>query len=137
MVVRLYKARRGVAARWALRDSILVSGDLMRIQLLTFAGCAHADAARELLARVLASSDAVHVVEDIDTGASGTPEHYREYGSPTILVDGEPIGGGEPIEGSCCRLYRDEQGRLVGVPPESALRAALVQRARPRRAAGT
>ena len=127
-----------MAARWALRDPILVSGDLMRIQLLTFAGCAHADAARELLARVLATSDAVHVVEDIDTGASGTPQHYREYGSPTILVDGEVIGGGEPpIEGSCCRLYRDGQGRLVGVPPESALRAALAQRARPRRAAGT
>jgi glutaredoxin len=108
----------------------------MRIQLLTFMGCAHAAAARDLLARVLASTDALHVVEEIDTQAAATPERYRRYGSPTILVDGEPIGGGEaPPEGSCCRLYRDEAGRLVGVPTESALRAALERAAQPPRTA--
>ena len=41
----------------------------MRIQLLTFPGCANAAAARELLVRVLGSSDAAPAFEEVDTQA--------------------------------------------------------------------
>ena len=98
----------------------------MRIQLLMFEGCAQVAAARELLSRVLATSGGAAAFEEVDTGAAGTPERYRAYASPTILVDGEPIGGAVR-HGSCCRLYQDDAGRLVGVPSEAALRSALAR----------
>jgi hypothetical protein len=103
----------------------------MRIQLLTFEGCAHAEAARDLLSRVLASSGASVAFEEVDTHAPATPERYRGFASPTILVDGEAIDGAEALHGSSCRLYRDESGRLVGLPSEGALRSALARAARP------
>jgi hypothetical protein len=98
----------------------------MRIQLLMFEGCAQVAAARELLSRVLATSGGAAAFEEVDTGAAGTPERYRAYASPTILVDGEPIGGAVR-HGSCCRLYQDDAGRLVGVPSEAVLRSALAR----------
>ena len=98
----------------------------MRIQLLTFPGCANAAAARELLARVLAGSGLAPAFEELDTQAEATPEAYRAYASPTILVDGVAIGGAETQAGSCCRLYLDDAGRrLVHLPSETALRQAL------------
>ena len=107
----------------------------MRIQLLTFPGCAHAPAARELLARVLAGEGLAF--EEIDTEAPGAPERYRSYASPTILVDGVAVGGGVLGPACCCRLYLDDSGRLVGLPSEAALRSALDRAARPPHAAAT
>src|SRR5215471_3091310 len=96
----------------------------MRIQLLTFPACVNAAAARALLSRVLATSGNGHGFEEIDTQAADTPEPYRSYASPTILVDGVAVGGGDPRDGSwgacCCRLYLDEDGRLGGLPSETA-----------------
>jgi hypothetical protein len=100
----------------------------MRIQLLTFPGCANAAAARELLARVLRSSGVEHGFEELDTHAAATPEPYRAYASPTILVDGVAVGGEARATG-CCRLYLDDLGnggrRLAGLPSEHTLRLAL------------
>lgn len=105
----------------------------MRIQLLTFPGCAHALAARELLDRVLA--DEGLAFEEIDTEAPGAPERYRSYASPTILVDGVAVGGGASGP-ACCRLYLDDSGRkLVGLPSEAAVRAAMAEAGRGRTAA--
>jgi hypothetical protein len=109
----------------------------MRIQLLTFPGCESAPAARELLSRVLAATGSGHVFEEVDTQAAGTPERYRSYASPTILVDGVPIGGDERRNGSCCRLYVDDSGRLVGVPSEAAVRSAMARAGRATRAGAT
>src|SRR5262245_16877822 len=103
----------------------------MRIQLVMFEGCAHVAAARELLSRVLSTVGGPASYEEVDTEAAGTPERYRAYASPTILVDGEPIDG-EARHGNCCRLYQDDAGRLVGVPSEAALRSALARAARAR-----
>src|SRR5262245_55878604 len=98
----------------------------MRIQLLTFPGCANALAARELLVRVLGSYGAAF--EEVDVESTATPESYRSYASPTILVDGVPVGGPPVRGGACCRLYVDDSGeRLVGLPPERLLRSALAR----------
>ena len=106
----------------------------MRIQLLTFPGCANAPVARELLTRVLAGEGLAF--EEIDTEAPGALERHRAYASPTILVDGIAVGGAAG-PGSCCRLYPDDSGRkLVGLPSEAVVRAA-VNAGRRRRTAAT
>lgn len=99
----------------------------MKVQLLTFSGCPHAAAAREMIQNVLSSSGIRASLEEVNTTAPETPERLRGWGSPTILIDGYDIEGQEtPISGGC-RLYRDAAGRLQGSPPEATLRAALAR----------
>ena len=106
----------------------------MKVQLLTFPGCPNAAAARALLQRVMSSSGIDADIVEVNTGAPETPEGLRGWGSPTILVDGADVGGQKAPENPSCRLYRDEEGRLRGTPPEGLLRAALNLAARGGRA---
>ena len=97
----------------------------MKVQLLTFAGCPNAEAARETLRSALAAPEIAAPVEEVDTNAPETPESLRRWGSPTILIDGADVEGLETPTGASCRLYRDEAGRLRGTPSVDRLRLAL------------
>ena len=97
----------------------------MRIQFITFSGCPNALAAREALGRVLAASGIAGVIEDVDTSDPSTPEALRNWGSPTVLIDGVDAGGSDGPEGPGCRLYVDEHGVLQPIPPESMILAGL------------
>lgn len=97
----------------------------MRVQLLTFPGCPNAEAAREVLQRVLTASRIDARIEEVDTTAPDAPDELRGWGSPTILVNGADAGGLDVPTGTSCRLYRDEDGRPRGTPPEALLRTAL------------
>jgi len=97
----------------------------VRVQLLTFAGCPNAESARRTLRSVLASAGITTTIEEVDTNAPETPERLREWGSPTILIDGADVEGLETPLGASCRLYRDEAGRHRGTPSEVRLRLAL------------
>jgi hypothetical protein len=102
----------------------------MKVQLLSFPGCPNADAARGVLKRSLASLRLSQAIEEVDVTAADTPEHLREWGSPTILINDVDVGGESGPSGSSCRLY--EAGGdpyLRGAPPESLVLAAL-ERAR-------
>lgn len=47
-------------------------------------------------------------------------------GSPTLLVDGvDPFAAGECACGVSCRLYRDDDGRMVSAPSVEQLRVAI------------
>lgn len=58
------------------------------------------------------------------------PPHARGYGSPAVLVDGRDVAAHEPGAKECCRLYRDGEGRLSGVPSADQIAAALAKAAR-------
>ena len=100
-------------------------GSTMRIQLLTFRGCANAGPARAVLLRTLVSLSVPVRVEEIDLDARDTPRAMRRHGSPTVLVNGAAVGEWVTSEGRACRLYRDPAGGLIGHPPASAIRAAV------------
>ena len=52
--------------------------------------------------------------------------------SGQVLIDGEDIStDGVVVDAQSCRLYRDEDGRLTGAPPEFSIATAL-KRARGR-----
>lgn len=97
----------------------------VRIQVITFPGCPNASAARSLVERAVADSGIVAAIEVIDTSAPDAPASLREWGSPTILVNGEDVGGERESTGPSCRLYRDDDGRMHGVPSSTLLSAAL------------
>jgi hypothetical protein len=78
----------------------------MRVQLLFFEGCPHVDAARRALREGLDSTGLGDVVvEQIDVDAASTPVELRDWGSPTILIDGVDIAGERGPTGRSCRLY--------------------------------
>ncbi len=61
------------------------------------------------------------ITTDVEAAASGMA------GSPTLLIDGaDPFGSPDDCGcGVACRLYRDDDGRLVPVPSAEQLRRAL------------
>jgi len=97
----------------------------MKVQLITFAGCPNADSARELLRRTLLRAGLEATFEEIDSLSPLAPEHLREWGSPTILIDGVDVGGEQKPAGRSCRFYRDAAGGLQGSPPEPVLLRAI------------
>jgi hypothetical protein len=97
----------------------------MKVQLVTFGGCPNADATRQALRRNMSVAGLEPIFEEIDSTARETPELLRDWGSPTVLIDGVDVGGHEKPTGRSCRLYRDGVGGMHGSPPESLLLAAI------------
>ena len=96
------------------------------IELIYFPGCPNVAAAREALGRAFSALNLPPQWTEFQTDDPALPDHARGYGSPTILVDGRDVFGGEgPGSASSCRLYLDELGRPAGSPPLERIVAAL------------
>jgi hypothetical protein len=72
------------------------------IRLLIFKGCPLAHAARDSLQKALAEVG-ITIYQEIDILDPATPEDLRRWASPTILVDGVDISGGDPADNVACR----------------------------------
>ncbi len=76
----------------------------MRVELVYFEGCPNAVTARENIraaVRVLGQS---LEWEERDLMDPSTPESFKRYGSPTVLVDGEDVTGVQAGNGAmACR----------------------------------
>lgn len=101
----------------------------VRVEVLVFDGCPHAEAAMQLAHTVAARLGPGIAVERVDVD---TPERAAEVafpGSPSIRVNGMDIEGKATSAGRlCCRTY--EGG--AGVPPEWLLEAAVLRALAPR-----
>lgn len=97
-----------------------------KVELIYDAGCPNVEAARQQLRRAFQELGQPPDWEEWDRGAPSSPAHARQYGSPTILVDGKDVAGASPSDGAaCCRVYRSGHGGLQGVPPIDAITSAL------------
>ena len=98
------------------------------VEVLTFAGCPHAEPALELVRRVVADAGVVATVRRVDVRDSEAAAAHRFLGSPTIRVNGRDIEPGAQEERGeyvlSCRVYRTPSG-LKGEPDERWLRDAL------------
>lgn len=75
-----------------------------KIQFLAFDGCPLADDAKRAL------DDAIERLglgsyEVIDLLDPKTPESLKNWGSPTILVNGRDVAGSTPGDSMGCRVY--------------------------------
>lgn len=60
-----------------------------------------------------------------ETGDPKAPARVRDFGSPTLLVDGRDVAGAPADEaGHCCRIYSLD-GASPGVPPLATIVTAL------------
>jgi hypothetical protein len=96
----------------------------MQVQLLYFEGCPHVAKARHVLHAALAACALPEVaVEELDVEAPTTPAELRDWGSPTILVNGADVAGEEAPSGRSCRLYAG--GESAGVPQRALIERKL------------
>jgi glutaredoxin len=102
-----------------------------QIEVLTFAGCPHAQQALELVERIVAELELEASIRHVDVSDLEQAEAHRFLGSPTIRVNGRDIepGIGERTDYTlACRIYRTETG-ANGEPDEHWLRHALFESA--------
>ena len=97
----------------------------MELALLTVPACPNAAAFEERLAAALAGHPTV-VVRRREVADEREAAEAGMHGSPTLLIDGvDPFAQPGQAPSVSCRLYRDADGHLAGVPPVEALRQAL------------
>jgi arsenate reductase len=101
----------------------------VRVEVLVFDGCPHAEAALHLACAVAQRLGPGIAVERVDVD---TPEKAAELGflgSPSIRVNGADLEGKTASAGRlCCRTYEDGSG----VPSEWLLEAAVLRALSPR-----
>lgn len=93
---------------------------MKRVELIWHRGCPNAATARTALMRAFSKTNSPAQWQEWCVDDPECPEEFRQYGSPTILIDGKDIDGLEPdAQGetrSACRVYQDESGVLSGSP---------------------
>ena len=102
------------------------------VELIYDRDCPNIARARTMLRAALEKLGAAPVWKEWDREDPATPAERRQYGSPTVLVDGQDVGcdeqGSAQVDGSACRVYPDEHGCLCGAP-SAALIADAIERA--------
>lgn len=97
------------------------------IELIYDSTCPNVPAARDRLSEVLSSLGITEGWREWERSSPEAPNYALNYGSPTILVNGEDVAGATGDVGcGACRVYVDpESGRFDGVPSAAALRAVI------------
>lgn len=97
-----------------------------RIELIYAPDCPHLELIRDRLVRALRAAGLGDEWQEWDQADGKSPDYTRDYASPTILIDGADVStDGVEVDAQSCRLYRTEDGRLTGAPPEFVIVTAL------------
>ena len=101
----------------------------MNVELLYDQQCPNLMAARENLSQALASMNLPATWAEWEQASQEAPPYARQFGSPTVLINGLEITGVLPSPNvSCCRLYEGS-----GAPSAELIRAALQNATVPKR----
>ena len=99
------------------------------IELIYDSDCPNVAATRHQLLCAFTALGLAPEWREWDRDEPDSPVHVRNYGSPTILVDGKDIAGTEAEpEASCCRIYSNAEGQASGVPALAQIKSALLAR---------
>lgn len=97
----------------------------MKIRLLHVPDCPNLGPLTERLNELLRDRPEV-AVESLEVSDEDQATLLGMAGSPTVLIDGvDPFAEPGRTSSVSCRLYRDDEGRVSGVPSVDMLRSAL------------
>jgi len=98
------------------------------IEFIYDAGCPNVEKTRAQLGRALDEHSLPREWREWERSDPAAPPYARKWPSPTILVAGRDIAGGEGIDGVAgCRVYVDERGSVQGVPSVEQIKAAVAK----------
>jgi mercuric ion transport protein len=89
------------------------------VELVYDRDCPNVERAREMIRAALHEVGADPVWTEWDRESIETPTNRRQFGSPTVLVNGHDIGcddGDVMPAANACRVYLDASGCLCGAP---------------------
>jgi glutaredoxin len=104
---------------------------IMRIEILTFEGCPHANATRELVRRAVHLEAVDAAVEFVEVSTFEIARRMRFLGSPSVRIDGEDVerpADDPSAYGLMCRTYRCATG-VAQTPSIEIIRMAIRRRA--------
>lgn len=81
---------------------------MLKVELLYFVGCPHIERARTAIFAA-GVSDFV----EIDQGTLPEVHCYRDYSSPTILVNGKAVAGSKSKAAACSLINWDEVSNKI------------------------
>lgn len=88
--------------------------NVIQIELIYDSSCPNIEAARAVLSEALAKAGLPAHWQEWNKDWPTSPEYARNYGSPTILVNGRDVVGVEPEpDADCCRVYFDHGDKRV------------------------
>ncbi len=103
--------------------------EAVRIEVLAFDGCPHAEAATQLAHKVAGRLGPGITVDRVEVDSPERAAELGFLGSPSIRVNGKDVEGKTTSSGRlCCRTY--EGG--FGIPPEWLVEAAVLRALAPR-----
>jgi mercuric ion transport protein len=98
---------------------------MYHVTLIYDPDCPNVEAARQALREALTQSGEPPAWQEWNRADPASPSSARQYGSPTILVNGEDVAGAAPVQADCCRVYADPAGQLRGVPAVGVILTGL------------
>lgn len=100
------------------------------IELIYDLDCPNVKDTREHLLQAFTQTQQEPQWKEWDRAGVDSPDYAGHFGSPTILVDGKDVAGELPTtEANCCRMYKDEEGNMSGVPSVEMIARSLIQNA--------
>lgn len=97
----------------------------MQVELIWQRDCPNVPAARQNLMKAFSIAGVPARWQEWCLDEAECPEHAREFGSPSILVDGVDIVGIPAGNGQSCRLYPAADGSLLGAPAAEVIASTL------------
>ncbi len=98
----------------------------MRVELIYDMDCPNVKNARAQLLSAFSTAGVSPIWTEWNRASPDSPGYVRNFGSPTILVDGLDVDpDNEAPSASCCRLYPSRSGTLSGVPEVERIVSAL------------
>ncbi len=99
---------------------------MIKVELIYDSDCPNVAPARDVLKQALTQAGLDAKWQEWGRGDVKSPGYVQRYGSPTILIEGKDIAG-ESSEDSCrsCRVYKDENGKLGGIPSVKLISTAI------------
>ena len=96
------------------------------IDLIYRPGCSNIGATRVNLLTALTRARLPARWREWNADDPETPRVFRDYGSPTVLIDGRDVAAsGIGASGASCRIYATELGAAAGVPTARTIMQAL------------
>ena len=101
----------------------------LTVELVYDRDCPNVDRARAMIRAALREVGADPVWREWDRESADTPNDLRQFGSPTVLVNGRDVGCDEnemaQADANACRVYLDTNGCVCGAPSSRLIVEAI------------
>ena len=99
---------------------------MTKVELIYHTDCPNLEPARETLGLALEELQMDRDWVEWNSDEEDAPSYAKQYGSPTILINGTDVGKAQPSgTGSCCRVYDLGAGKMAGIPTVEMIKKSL------------